>query len=70
MRIKCHATETGHGVFISGIETEDDAASLRSFFRERGPKPIGPPADCQILLVGLNMEQFTKLIEGANIEFV
>ena len=70
MHIKCQARATGYGVFIRGIKTEEETERLRRFFRERGQKPIGPPADRQILLFGLSMEQFSRLVEGANIEFV
>lgn len=70
MRIKCHAVATAHGIFLSDIASEKEAESLRCFFSEMGAKAIGPPADRQLLLVGLNIEQFVKLVEGANIELV
>lgn len=70
MRIRCEATHTAYGVFIRGIKTEEETERLRCFFRERGQKPIGPPADRQILLFGLSMDQFDRLVEGANIELV
>ena len=70
MAIRCQATETDFGVFVHGIATVEDAIHLRDFFRQRGQKPIGPPADCQILIVGLNIERFSKLIEGTTIELV
>ena len=70
MRIKCQVRHTDHGVFISGIKTEEETELLRRFFCERGQKPVGPPADCQILLFGVSMDQFARLVEGANIEFV
>ena len=70
MRIKCHATATAHGVFLSDIASDAETESLRCFFSEMGTKAIGPPGDRQILLVGLNLERFSMLIEGANIELV
>lgn len=70
MPIKCEAMQTDFGVFLHGIATAEDTLSLRRFFRERGQTPIGPPADCQILLVGLKIEQFSKLVESADIELL
>ena len=70
MRIRCQARDTGHGVFVSGIETEEETERLKGFFRERGQIPIGPAADRQMLLVGLSLEQFSKLAEAADIELV
>lgn len=70
MRIKCHAMATAHGVFLSGIASEEETENLRCFFLKRGTKAIGPPGDRQILLVGLNLERFSTLVECANIELV
>lgn len=70
MRIKCHAMATAHGVFLSDIASEKDCENLRCFFSEMGTKAIGPPGDRQLLLVGLNIEQTAKLVEGADIELV
>ena len=70
MRIRCRAKQSDNGVFIYGIETKDDAIRLQNFFREAGQQPIGPPADCQILLFGLSMEHFAKLVQLANIELI
>ena len=70
MPIRCQVSDTGHGVFISGIKTEEETERLRRFFRERGQVPIGPAADRQILLVGLSLEQFSKLVADANIELI
>lgn len=70
MRIRCQARDTGHGVFVSGIETEEKTERLKRFFRERGQIPIGPAADRQMLLAGLSLEQFSKLAADANIELI
>lgn len=70
MPIRCRVNETAHGVFLDKIETQEDAIWLRNYFREAGQQPIGPPADCQILLFGVKMEQFAKLVDGANIELI
>lgn len=70
MPIRCQARETGHGVFVSGIRTEEETEHLRRFFRERGQNPIGPTSDRQMLLVGLSLEQFSRLVKDANIELI
>jgi hypothetical protein len=70
MPIRCRVKEIDYGIFIDRIETQEDAISLRNFFREAGQQPVGPPADCQILLFGVKMEQFAKLVDGANIELI
>ena len=61
---------TAHGIFLSHIENEEAAQNLRGFFSEMGMRVIGPPIDRQLLLVGLNIERFSKLVENADIELV
>lgn len=70
MPIRCRVKEIDYGIFIDKIETQEETISLRNFFREAGQQPVGPPADCQILLFGVKMEQFARLVDGANIELI
>lgn len=75
MPIRCHAEQTSRGVMLSRMETQADADSLRVFFLEQAiaAVAISPRAGeghDQVLLPGLTLEVFHRLIERANIELV
>lgn len=75
MPVRCHAKHDGHGIVLSSIKCIDDAVSLRCFFGERGAAAIVCESDanqdcCRVLLPGISIGEFARLIAGSNIELI
>lgn len=74
MPLRCHAEHDGQGIVLSSIKCIDDAVSLRCFFAERGAvATVREPytnEDCRVLLPGISIGEFARLIAGSNIELI
>ncbi len=72
MGVRLHAEDTGQGVLLSRIATQDDAESVRVFLGERGiAATVGPrlvPGDYRVFLPEMTMERFVPLAEDWSIE--
>lgn len=60
---------------MSKIENIEQAVGLRCFFAEYGiGSAVGAPAEGEggfrLILVGLSLDEFKRLIAGANIELI
>lgn len=74
MRIKCHAEHDGQGIVLRKIRCEEDALSLRCFLDEiRTPATIvdaGGQDGLSMILLGVSMADFAKLIADSNVELI
>jgi hypothetical protein len=72
MPIKFQADSTGDGVLLSKLASLDEAMKLRDFFQRKGLAPGAaaiPSLQAYLLfLPKLSLEEFAKLIEGADVE--
>lgn len=70
--IQFHAERTNGGLRLQEIRPCSETENLCNYFNENGIYPAidhhACPADTQILLMGLTMERFARLLEGARIE--
>jgi hypothetical protein len=69
MRVRCHVVQITGGLWLSGIAKRHDVESLCDFFRGKGLSAT-IDADGNVLLLGLAMERFFKLVDDANIALV
>lgn len=69
-----HAEQETGGLRLSEIGNWSHAESLCNYFRQQGIYPAidlpADPADSRILLVGLTMERFATLLEGAKFDTI
>lgn len=74
MPIRCHAEHDGQGIVLSQIRCDEDAVSLCCFFEERGVSAamtdVAGQDDFTLILAGVSIAEFAKLITGSNIELI
>lgn len=70
--IQFHAEQTSGGLRLQEIRPCSEVECLCNYFHKNGIYPAidrhACPADTQILLMGLTMERFARLLHGARIE--